>query len=49
MVEAKAESPADVQLPEYTAAEVASHNRKDDIWIIVHNKGRTATIRLNST
>ncbi|PYI32073.1 cytochrome b5 reductase, partial [Aspergillus indologenus CBS 114.80] len=29
---------ADVQLPEYSLAEVATHNKKDDIWIVVHGQ-----------
>ncbi|RAL15306.1 putative cytochrome b5 reductase [Aspergillus homomorphus CBS 101889] len=38
----KSESPAqtlaDAQLPEYTLAEVATHNRKDDLWIAIHGQ-----------
>jgi cytochrome b involved in lipid metabolism len=26
-------------LPEFTAKEVAAHNRPDDLWIIVHGEG----------
>ncbi|KAF5865866.1 hypothetical protein ETB97_001933 [Aspergillus alliaceus] len=37
-MEINASGLADAQLPEYSTAEVASHNRKDDIWIIIHSK-----------
>lgn len=31
---------ADSQLAEYTLADVAKHNRKDDIWIAIHGQGK---------
>lgn len=31
---------ADSQLTEYTLADIAKHNRKDDIWIAVHGQGK---------
>ncbi|RAH45852.1 putative cytochrome b5 reductase [Aspergillus brunneoviolaceus CBS 621.78] len=36
--ESPAQVVADVQLPEYSLAEVATHNKKDDIWIVVHGQ-----------
>jgi hypothetical protein len=41
MMDSQIESLVDAALPEYTTAEIASHSRKDDIWIIIHGKGKT--------
>ncbi|KAK1138498.1 hypothetical protein N8T08_002448 [Aspergillus melleus] len=37
-MDSKPESSMEEQLPQYTVADVASHNRKDDLWIVIHGK-----------
>lgn len=39
-LESAATMGADTRLAEYTLADVAKHNRKDDIWIAIHGQGR---------
>jgi cytochrome-b5 reductase len=40
MKELRTQWQADVELPEYTTKDLAAHNTKADMWIVIHGQGR---------
>lgn len=39
--ELKAQWKGDIELPEYTMKDVAAHNMKTDMWIVIHGQGKS--------
>lgn len=39
--ELKAQWKGDIELPEYTMKDVAAHNTKTDMWIVIHGQGKS--------
>lgn len=42
--ELKAQWEAEVDVLEYSLKDVAKHNTKNDVWVVIHGKGKTVRI-----